>query len=566
MKKSIVFLFLLVAVASSFYGVRKHFKQIIHLPIASEEEIQKGLSTFHPILEDQRIVAVVLAENAESHVERNLRSLFEQTYAHKRIIYIDNGSKDKTYEKAQAWIEKRGKADRITLLKMEERKPALEVLYEVIGSCDSHEVIALIDGKDWLSHENVFDHLNCAYANPDVWMTYSRSISHPDYKEVSGKLFSDHILKEKKLRKEVREELAPLVTFYAGFFQEIKLQDLMYEGGFIDECRNLAVQLPLVEMGPEHVLFMDEVSYVKNESDQSYAHKFHLQKVAAVESHLRTQRFYPHLSALRLTAHSPAFHRYKSDLILFSEDSPLHLYACLESLFFKARDINEISVLYKGSDHEFQRAYLNLQNEFHTVQFLNVCDYPGSDFSSLLVKVLSNRRHGSPYVVIGEDHMIFEERVCFHDCIQALEKARADHFFLKVDEQEAPLPKTIAIAPSIFAWQLGEHEVLQGFTPSLCRKSLFESLDEVSDLPSFKQFWKRHLQPGAVALFFDEKKILPMKFEKEVSLVQKKEWGHKFIEGFKIDLPSLSCEMEEVEKGELPLIKREKRHLVVQTD
>jgi len=55
------------------------------------------------------------------------------------------------------------------------------------------------------------------------------------------------------------------------------------------------------------------------------------------------------------------------------------------------------------------------------------------------------------------------------------------------------------------------------------------------------------------------KKTLPLDIPQETSMAQIKEWGHKFIEGFKIDLPSLICEMEEVEKGELPLIKRERR-------
>lgn len=437
MKKGIVLLFLFAVMVSTFYGVRKNFGQIIDaFPSQSEGEIQKRLTAVHPLLEDQEIVAFILAENCEKDVKRSLRSIFDQTYTKMRVILVDNGSNDRSFEVAKEWVENRGKGDRVTLRRMEARRPALEIFYEVISECDPHEIVAVVDGKDWLSHENVFDHLNCAYANPDVWMTYSRAISHPDFQEVSGHAFSDSVLREKKLRKEVRETLSPLFTFYAGYFQEIKLQDLLYGGSFIDERFELALHLPLVEMGPEHVLFMDEVSYVKNESDQSIDHKLHLQKVAAVESHLRSLRPYSQLSTLKLTPNSPGFHRYKSDIILFSEDNPLHLYACLESAFLKARDINDIFMLYKGSDQEFQRAYLNLQSEFQTVQFLNVCDYPGNDFSTLITKVLANRRHASPYVVIGEDQVIFEERLPFHECIEALEKAHSDHFFLGIEERE----------------------------------------------------------------------------------------------------------------------------------
>jgi len=566
MRKVFVFLFLIGVLASTYYGLKNHFGVIEKLaPQTKDATIQKKLGTIHPILEDQMIVAVVLAENDTKDVERNLDSLFNQTYPHKRIIFIDNGSTDGTYERAEAYCQNKEKT--VELIRYESKKPRLEVLYEVIGRCDPHEVVVPIEGKDWLSHENVFDHLNCAYANPDVWMTYSRAISHPDYKEVLGKECSDQKLMQKTFRQNVQKEISPLVTYYAGFFQEIKLQDFLYQGEFIDECHNLAILLPLLEMGPEHLFFMDEVSYVKNESHTFVDHKLHLQKVLAVESHLRSLPSYPTLSQLKLALNSPSFHRYKSDLILFSEDSPLHLYGCLESLLSMARDINEIYVLYKGSDHEFQRAYLNLQNEFHTIQFLNVCDYPGNDYATLINKVLANRRHASPFVVIGNDQMIFEQRVRFHDCIAAMEKVHADHFFLshESEEEETP-PNAIPISQGIYAYQLGEEGAAHPFTIALCRKTLFESLEGVDDLPSFRKLWRRKLTPAAVALFYEEKKILPLDPTGDPSLAQKKEWGHKFIEGFKIDLPSLTCELEEVEKGELPLIKRDRRRIVAHSD
>ncbi|MCB1106786.1 MAG: glycosyltransferase family 2 protein [Chlamydiia bacterium] len=561
MRKGFVFLFLIAALASTYYGLKNHFgiiEKISPQSSSSSPQTQKKLSTVCPVLEDQMIVAVVLAEYSAQEVERNLDSLFSQTYPHMRVVLVDNGSTDGTFERVETYAKNREK--HIELIRYEKKKPQLEVLYHAIGKCDPHEIVAVIEGKDWLSHENVFDHLNCAYANPEVWMTHSRSISHPNYQEVSGKAFSDPLLMGKGMRQQVREEVSPLVTFYAGFFQEIKLQDFLYQGEFIDECYRLAMFLPLIEMGPGHLLFIDEVSYVKNESHQTVDHKLHLQKVAAVESYLRSLPTYPTLSQLKGALKSPSFHRYKADVVLFSEDSPLHLYACLESLFANGRDINEVYVLYKGGDHEFQRAYLNLQNEFHTVHFLNVCDYPGNDYSSLITKVLSNKRHASPFVVIGGDHMLFEEKIRFHECIVSMEMVHADHFLLspQVEEGES-LTSAISIDQGIYAYQLGEKGTSQPFTMAICRKTLFDTLEGIDDLPAFRKLWQRKLLPAAVALFFEEKKVLPLKTTQEPTLAQRKEWGHRFIEGFKIDLSSLSCELDEMEKGELPLIKRDRR-------
>ena len=272
------------------------------------------------------------------------------------------------------------------------------------------------------------------------------------------------------------------------------------------------------------------------------------------ESYLRSLHPYANLSHLKLFTTAP-FYRYTSDLILFSEDSPLHLYACLESLFLKARDINDVYVFFKSSDQEFQRAYRNLQKDFEKVQFLNICDYSGNDFKTLIAKVFARKYHASPFVLIGEDHMIFKEPIRFHSCIEALEKIHGEHFFLGLGN----FPKSLRMTSEIYAWQSGEKEKNQEFTFSLCRKNLFSNLKEARDLPSFKQLWKNTLSSKGVSLFFEESKMFPIELEKESTLSQKKEWGHKFIEGFKIDLSSFSYEIHERKKGELPLVKRQKQ-------
>jgi|JI10StandDraft_1071094.scaffolds.fasta_scaffold00236_24 glycosyltransferase involved in cell wall biosynthesis len=556
MKKSIVLLFLLAILGSTYYGLKSHFGMVAKFPseFLHEKGIQKKLGALHPILEDQAFVAIIIGGNNQGSAARNLSSLLSQSYSNVRLIYIDNGSTDGTYEKVKELAQ-----DKVEIIRCEKRKAPLEILYPLIQKCARHEIIALIEGKDWLAHENVFDHLNAVYANPNVWMTYSRAIHHPDYQKIEGAPFSDELLLNKKLRQKDKEMITPLITFYASFFQSIKLEDFLFEGDFIDDVYSLAIQLPLVEMGPEHLFFIDEVSYVKNDEDQKVDYQLHLQKVAIAQSYLRSLPSYPTLAQLPLGL-AGSSHRYTSDVVIFSEDSPLHLYATLESLFANVQDLNDVYVLYKGSDHEFQRAYLNLQNEFHSAEFLNICDYPGNDYHALMTKVLSNKRHASPFLLFGTDRLVFEEKLCLHEAIAEMEKIHADYFLIAFEAgEEWAETKAVPLNGGIYAYQLGVKGAKQPFTLSLCRKNLFESLEGIDDLPSFKKLWQRKLQPHSVALFFEEKKTLPLDIPQETSMAQIKEWGHKFIEGFKIDLPSLICEMEEVEKGELPLIKRERR-------
>ncbi|NRA89728.1 MAG: glycosyltransferase [Simkaniaceae bacterium] len=561
MKKSFTYLFLFGLLATCYYGLKTHFGVIEKIaPQKCENSIQSRLEKIHPLLEDQMIAAVILAENHSADIERCLDSIFSQSYEYAQVILIDNGSTDGTKEKAKAFAKQRDK--KLEVITYDETRPNLEVLFDVIGMLDPHFIVCLIEGKDWLSHENVFDHLNCAFANEEVWVSTTRAISHPDYQTISGKMFSDKNFMEKEFRENVREKISPLLSFYAGLFQKIKLEDLLYKGEFIHEYYDLAISFSLFEMSPQHVLFMDEVCYVINEKDKAATHKMQLQKNAEVDAHLRSNRPYETLSQLKLDLTSPSFHRYKTDVIVFSDDSPLQLYAYLESLHINARDINDVYVIYRASDQDFQRAYLNLQGEFHTITFLNVCDYPGNDYGSLISKAISNRRHGSPYVVIGDDSAIFEERIRFHECIAALERVHSDHFFLR-DPANQVSAKHIKVSEDIFAYQLGENGISRGFGHALCRKSLFNLPGELNDLSAFQKYWESKLHSKSVGLCFNSEKVHPIDEGKPASLSQRKQWGHQFIEGYKIDLSSLRCEDE---TGEIPLIKRDRRHSFTHAD
>jgi len=569
MKKFLIFFCVVIFVISAFFGLR-HRIPMAGMPIDMGESfaLQKHLQTFHPIQEDQSFVILILGENASGSCERQLKSVFNQTYVGYNIIYIDNGSTDQTAEKVKAFCERENKLDKLTIVRHEEKKPDVQAIYDTIHQLNPQEIVVYLEGQDWLSHENVLDHLNCAYAHPDVWLTYSRAIRHPDYQQVEGKAYSDEFLRGKKFREKGRLPLPSLVSFPVAYFKEIRLEDLLFDGHFIREKAAHAFLYPLFEMGPEHALFMDEVMLVKNDEVQVEDHKEHLHSLMAIESYLRSLKSYPNISFLKLQPPSTPFHRQKGDVLIFSEDSPLHLYACLESLYLKVRDVNEIYVIYQSHDQEFGRAYLNLKNEFPAVQFMDVCEYPGNDFESLMTKALSNKRHGAPYVLITDDHYVFDQKLKLHECIDALEKVHADHFFLTVDEKaiEGPLPEAIQIREGMYAWQMGEVGQKQSPYMCVCRKAVLEeglSSYQVQDLPAFKQLWKKRLSSHAVALFFEEKKALPLKLDKEVTLTQKKDWGHKFIEGYKIDIPSLLCEIDEVQTGDYPLIKREKRHLRV---
>ncbi len=559
MKKLLLFLCLIVAAYAIYLTPLPNFHQMIRAPSKVKESyaIQNQLQTFHPISEHRTFTFLVLANNAAEFCEKQLTSIFKQSYPHYKVLYLDNGSTDQTKEKVRAFSPFAPCENNLILVHYEHTKPLVEAVYKAIHNMSPSEIVIFLDGHDWLAHEHVLSHLNDLYANPDVWMTYSRGIHYPDYQKIGGRACSDFFLKEKRGRQEGLPTTCSLISFPAAYFKKIHLQDLLLDSQFVDEVD--AFLYPLFEMGPQHVLFTDEVMLVKNDTKPSDTRKQYLHHVMAVDFHLSSITPYPSITGLDQSLDHPSHHPKKGDILIFSEDSPLHLYACLESLYAQVTGINEIHVIYQSHDKQLERAYLSIKSAFPGVQFMEVCDYPNSDFESLLEQTLANRRYGMPYLLVANDSHIFHQKLDLHTSVQALEKAHADCLFLLLEKnKESPLStEPFYMGNGIFALQIGQEGLKQ--SPYMCiyRKAAMRDTMRVFNTPrTFTRFGKKHLPLHSIALFYQNRKALPIGPEKETSLHQKKEWGNKLIEGYKIDLFSLSAESK---SKDYLFIKREKQ-------
>ena len=562
MKKKFALFFLLISFFSFFY-IAGIFYDIRVLKKGNAEAraftIQESLEICHPVIDDKQIVSIALVHKYDTSLERLLDSICMQTYPHTHLILIDNGSKDNSVDKARKHIQEYAKKRSVEWISCEKKRSDLEVLFEVIHTLSPEDVVVFLNENNWLAHEHVFDYLNAAYANPNVWMTYSRSMGYPNFEISEEGAFSDDYLIQKKLRQAKHWNVPGLKSFYAGLFQEIKLQDLLFEGRFIEHQVEKALLTPMFEMGPKNLLFLNEVSYVVNHSKREYQHKEHLKKVRASDLYLSSLPSYATLNQINKVPSKLLSHRFQADIVLFSEDSPLQLYACLESIYLKLSDVKTVSVLYQGSNSEFDRAYLNLKSEFPKVSFLNVCDYPGHDFGSFLTSVFKNQREGSPYILLADDQIIFDEKIDLHLCVQEMKRVHSDYFFFSLEgmihNQSSP-PDALLMKKGIYAWQIGESS--PPFGVILCNKNIFDlKLSQaIPDFTLFKEHFCAQLSSRNVGLFYEERKTLTIPPLVTFTAEQKKEWGHKFIEGYKIDLSALDCEREEVIQGDYPLIKR----------
>ncbi len=523
---------------------------------AESYDTQKTLESAHPVLKDQKFVVILFGEGCEQTIEKSLDSLFHQNYPHLRIVVIDKSGSELLKQKVMQCKATHPRKDKVTLDYHYQPCSDLESVYRILQDVPGNEIAMMIDGKDWLSHEFVFEHLNCAYANPDVWMTYSKMVSYPEFQEVTGQCFPDRFFEGSKLRNS-SAMLTGLKTFYVALFHQVKLQDLLYKGEFIQDCMQEGLLFPMAEMAQKHTLFVDEIAYVNNEAIHKEESKSALYNKMEVEAYLKAM---PHYSACHLqldknlTSHEK---EYEGDVIVISQDRPLHLYSCLESLHEKVKNINEVFVLYQSSDSELERAYLTVKREFPYVRFLDLCDYPGNDFDSLFNLALAGKRYSTPYVLVMEDNTIFKDQVVLNDCIHWMERLHSERFLLS-EAAEIPSSLHIHCNESIAAVQLGDAAETLPFGVSLCRKKGFErdkSLP-IAGLGALKKVWKKGLTSHSVALFFGDQRSMSLKEGAQDGA--KKEWAQKVIDGYKIDLSSIPFEQEQLEKGEYPLIMRSK--------
>ena len=240
---------------------------------------------------EKPMVVVIPSYNNQKWLELNLRSILLQKYSNYRVIYINDCSRDSTGINVENFIKKEGieyqvinfdddQSDDIeastllfakminntkhffTLVNNTYRCGALANLYRAINSCEPNEIIATVDGDDWLYDENVLKNLNSVYSSGEIWFTHGTLIEHP-YGHVN---WCEDIPQDVIKKGTYRSFKCPshLRTFYTWLFKMIKLEDLLWKGKFFPMTWDMAIMYPLCEMAQERHAFISEVNYVYN--------------------------------------------------------------------------------------------------------------------------------------------------------------------------------------------------------------------------------------------------------------------------------------------------------------
>ena len=221
---------------------------------------------------EKPFVIIIPSYKNKNWYKRNLDSAFNQQYDNFRIIYIDDCSPDNTGELVREYAKTCGKEDRINVIINETRCGASANIYKAVYLCKPEEIIVSLDGDDWLAHTLVLNHLNAVYQDPNVWITYGQFQWWP--KNVPGFCHAvpPHILTENRIR-DYGWVTTALRTFYAGLYQKINKDDLLYEGNFLPMAWDLAMMFPMIEMAGIHSRFINEILYIYNIESNLNDHK-----------------------------------------------------------------------------------------------------------------------------------------------------------------------------------------------------------------------------------------------------------------------------------------------------
>lgn len=175
------------------------------------------------------------------------------------------------------------------------------------------------------------------------------------------------------------------------------------------------------------------------------------------------------------------------DFIIFSYDRPLQLYALLESSTTLMKGLNDIFVIYRSSNTDFERGYEIVKKEFPRVQYLQQGADPAGDFKQLTLRAF--QANGTEYVVFGVDDIVVKGEIDFDDVIEKMNRYNAYGFYLRLGRSlnycyplscAQPLPPMRQVADG-YVWQFAQATADWGY-PHTVDMTVYRKKDISRDL------------------------------------------------------------------------------------
>lgn len=134
----------------------------------------------------------------------------------------------------------------------------------------------------------------------------------------------------------------------------------------------------------------------------------------------------------RPKVHYREWAKQQTDLVVFSFNRPLQLYAFLESVERHVEHLANIHVIYRSTDSRFENGYQTVFSRFPFVRAHKQGKKAPKDFKPLVQKCVYNKQSPCPYIMFAVDDIIITDHIDISECVKALEKYKCWFFSLRL--------------------------------------------------------------------------------------------------------------------------------------
>ena len=238
-----------------------------------------------------RFILISTVYNKEKWIGFNVNSIKQQSYKNFIAAYAYDKSNDNTLDELYKCI---GDDSKFMINFNRDRDSQISNFIDCyrrlkeLNLINPEDIIVEVDADDWLLHPFVFDYLNQAYQDPNVWMTYGHYIEYPSGN--TGGHFHMHLPDRGNIR-ELPFAYSHLKTYKSWLFDKVPQEYLINPetGKYWNITADFAMCMPMVEMaGKDRIIRFDQPIYVYNSGDDSGSEsKSRLEEQKRVESLIR---------------------------------------------------------------------------------------------------------------------------------------------------------------------------------------------------------------------------------------------------------------------------------------
>jgi len=179
------------------------------------------------------------------------------------------------------------------------------------------------------------------------------------------------------------------------------------------------------------------------------------------------------------------------DIIIFSFDRPLQLYALLESIETYMSGVGDIRIIYRSSNNDYENGYQIVKENFPNTIFLKQGANPKKDFKPLTMKSLRESQHG--YIVFAVDDIIVKDFVDLEHAAEILRETNAYGFYLRLglhitycyaENKTQPIPKHNHVIDNVYSWHFKDGRYDWCY-PNTVDMTIYKKDEILKEFPSF---------------------------------------------------------------------------------